>query len=707
MIRKHIRGAVGTKFVHDGEIFEVIEMVGAAYGVEVVVASGDHVRRMLLKELLGDTRVRFLPSESPPGDDDDDERETAAVILAQLDQAQLHQLRQRVEHVREVLTGYRSGSAEMRREDEPRPEFDPTLPLEQRYAAKARELGISVRTIKRWAGEYFRYGEAGLASKRFRQQPQLDERWILEALEVMVAYTDLSRPTRSAVIRKANLRCEERYGTGVVTAPSRPSAYRALALLEKRHPLFRLSTKRNRDIAGRPLHPYGTLRAARPGEYVYMDTTRLDVFALDPVTLRWLPVELTVALDAYTRCIVGLKLTAVSTKAVDAASVLYQCYRPRPAGRHWPAHAVWPEHGVPRCVLIDQDAIEGPTRAASGPAIVPETIVVDHGKIFVSEHLTSVCAQMGISIQPARIREPRDKAPVERFFRTVREDLLQHLDGYKGPDLNSRGLDVEARAFYYIDELEDVIREWVAAVYHHRRHRGLVEPGLPSARMSPAMMYEHGLARSGYIEVPRDPYLAYEFLLVEARKIQHYGVEIDGRHYSGAILNELAGQASPYTGRFRDRWPIYIDPDDIRYGYMRHPKERTWHTLVWKHAAGLSAPLSDEALRFARSLAARRHRFVDDRLALEELLKRWQVGSGSSAAERRIALNLAREDGRLSQEAKPDDAELVAQLASAQPPPQRPEPDVEVGDDDSDDELDDDYDDGPDEDYYKNALEEA
>jgi hypothetical protein len=313
---------------------------------------------------------------------------------------------------------------------------------------------------------------------------------------------------------------------------------------------------------------------------------------------------------------------------------------------------------------------------------------------------------MGISIQPARIREPRDKAPVERFFRTVREDLLQHLDGYKGPDLDSRGLDVESRAFYYIDELEDIVREWVATVYHHRRHRGLVEPGLPSARMTPAMMYEHGLARSGYIEVPRDPQLAYEFLDVDGRTIQHYGVEIDGRFYSGAILNELAGQVSPYTGRLRGKWPIYVDPDDIRYVYMRHPKERTWHTLVWKHAAGLSAPLSDEALRFARTLAARRHRFVDDRLALEELLKRWQVGSGSSAAERRIAINLAREDGRLSQEAKPDAAALVAQLASAQPPTQTPEPDIEAGDDDSDDELGDtDY--GDTDDYYNNALDDA
>jgi transposase InsO family protein len=66
--------------------------------------------------------------------------------------------------------------------------------------------------------------------------------------------------------------------------------------------------------------------------------------------------------------------------------------------------------------------------------MVPESIVVDHGKVYVSEHLTSVCRRMGISIQPARLRTGRDKGPVERFSRTLREDLLQALPGYKGPD---------------------------------------------------------------------------------------------------------------------------------------------------------------------------------------------------------------------------------------------------------------------------------
>ena len=261
--------------------------------------------------------------------------------------------------------------------------------------------------MQSWAADFLAYGEAGLARGTVsRQNPtgRVDERWVQTAVEVMVEHTNQSRPSQAMVIKRTNARVAARFGPDVVALPSRTAAYRILTQLENRYPLFRLSTKRNRDIAACPGGAYGKLRPTRPGEYLLMDTTRLDVFALDPLTLRWVQAELTVAMDWYTRCITGLRLTPVSTKSVDAAAVLYQSFRPRLAGKDWPREAVWPEHGIPRTVMVDRDAMDGPTAGASGPAIVPETLVIDHGKIYISDHLTSVCRRMGISIQPARPR---------------------------------------------------------------------------------------------------------------------------------------------------------------------------------------------------------------------------------------------------------------------------------------------------------------
>lgn len=711
-----VRIGVGTRLVHDGELVEIVEIHTGQTGMDVVLkgTSKKAVVRARLNELLMSNGTRVIPERDGPSCDDD--FEPAGVVLAQLSDAERNEAMERAAHVREVLTGFRSGSEELALPGEPRPEYQTDIPLSRRYASKARELDVGVRSIERWVQQFQKNGEAGLASTRDRRTAGLganvDPRWTETAVEVMVEHTDQSRPSQTMVITRANARVVARFGEGVVELPSRATAFRVLAELENRYPTFRLSTKRNRDIAERPDGVYGRLRPTRPGEYLLMDTTRLDVFALDPVTLRWVQAELTIGMDWYTRCVTGIRVTPVSTKSVDAASVLYQAYRPRPAGKDWPARAVWPEHGVPRSVLIDVDAIEGPMVGAAGPAIVPETIVIDHGKIYVSEHLTSVCQRMGISIQPARLRTGRDKGPVERFFRTIREDLLQVLPGYKGPDVHSRGLDPESEAFFYLDELEAIIREWVAVVYHRRPHDSLIDPHVPGLRMSPAQMFEHGIARAGYIEAPRDPDLAYEFLKAEFRKVQHYGVDFGSRRYNGPALNPYRNMASPYKGKAKGRWPIHYDPDDVTRAYFRDPETRVWHTLMWEHAPSLEMPLSEDALQFARKLAASKYSYPDDRLAVADLLERWNLGLGSTLAERRMALRLSREDAVLDRDEKQDEVTTLPSvarvLATADPPAADDpdttldEPDPETGDDDDEDELDDYA-----TDFYADALEDA
>lgn len=646
MNRAGARVGVGTRFCYDGETVEVVEMAATTAGNEVVLKDArGRLLRLSLKELLFSDRAAISPDG--PGPSADDEGEIASVVLAQLDEAEKRKVLDRAEHVREVLTGYRSGSPELARADEPRPEYSPERPLEARYASKIAELGMGLRTLKRWIAEFREHGEAGLAPKKGparRSEITADERWVETALEVMVEHTDQSKPSRTLVIERTRARVIARFGPDAVKMPSRATAFRLLEELERRHPLFRLSTKRNRDIAGRTEGVYGKLRPTRPGEYLLMDSTRLDVFAFDPFTLRWVQAELTVAMDWYTRCIAGIRITPVSTKAVDVSAVLFQSFRPRPAGPDWPRHAVWPEHGIPRTVLVDVDGAEGPGLAS--PPLVPETLVVDHGKVYVSEHLTSVCRRMGISIQPARLRTGRDKGPVERYFRTLREGLLQVLPGYKGPDIHSRGESPEDDAFFFLDELEAIVREWTAVVYHCRPHAGLVDPGVPGLQMSPAKMFEHGMARAGYIEVPRDRDLAFEFLQTKWRTVQHYGVEIGRRRYSGPGLPE-AGIRSPYDGPVKNGWPFQVDPDDITRIYFRTPTTREWHTLTWEHAPSARMPLSEDALVFARQLAAQKYRYPDDRLAVADLLERWNLGLGTTLVERRMVLRLAREQSAI------------------------------------------------------------
>jgi hypothetical protein len=103
-----------------------------------------------------------------------------------------------------------------------------------------------------------------------RQGPKVDERWTETALEVMAGHTGESRRLRTLVIERARASVVARLRPGAVSQPSRATALRLLGELERRHRLFRLSTKRNRDIADRPKHVYGKLRPTRPGEYLLM-----------------------------------------------------------------------------------------------------------------------------------------------------------------------------------------------------------------------------------------------------------------------------------------------------------------------------------------------------------------------------------------------------------------------------------------------------
>ncbi|MFB6984511.1 TnsA-like heteromeric transposase endonuclease subunit [Streptomyces sp. NPDC056304] len=731
-----VRVGVGTRLRYDGEVVVVEEMFGSAAGNEVLVRDGPGRRfRLSLREVLSSGRAQVIASE--PGPQSDDDRETASVLLAQLSEEELERVRERAAHINEVLTGFRSGSDELSEPGEPRPQYAATIPKLERYEAKATELGVSVRTIKRWVRAFHTDREAGLVhggpdrgNGDMGGLGRADVRWVEMALEIMAEHGKESKPTRGKVIRAVGPRLVARYGEGAVKLPGRATAYRWLEELERRLPTFRLSSKRNRDIAARPPGAYGKLRPTRPGEYLLLDTTRLDVFAMDPITMKWVQAELTAAMDWYDRCITGLRVTPVSTSSIDVAAVMFQTFRPRPAGKDWPAYAVWPDHGIPRTVFVErkalnpeedeenEEAAEGAPRGVASPAMVPETIVVDHGKPYVSEHITSVCQRLGLSIQPARLRTGRDKGPLERFFRTVREGVLEDLPGYKGPDLFSRGERPEDRAFFFLHELEAIIREWVACTYHHRPHKGLVDAYVPGLNLSPAKMFEHGIARAGYIEVPRDTNLGFEFLKTEWKPTHHYGVEIRKCRYDGPGLDGYRGETSPYTGpKAKGMWPVQVDPDNINYIYFRRPDTRRWHTLEWEHAPAQKFPISQGAIEIARKLAGQKYPFPGDETAVAELLDRWHLGLGLTMTERPLALRQARDQSafdlpetvaddvrRLPSVARilnaTDDADDLEELEAEAEAYEGP---VD-GDDDEEDELDGPDDDG---DFYDDAMEDA
>ncbi|EHR53441.1 transposase InsO family protein [Saccharomonospora amisosensis] len=705
--------SVGTRLSWDGDWFTVVGL--EADRLRLRGSSGQTVLAHTAT-LLADPMVTLAGADTTPA-------EWPGSILDDLTLAQRKQLGQRLAHVQEVLTGYRGGGLGDPVEGEPRPGYDPRLPLRDRYAAKAAELGVTMRTLERWVAAFREAGPVGLVDHRGTRMADpvggVDERWLAMCKTVLAEHTDAARPTQRLVLQRVSARLAAEHGVGEVEEPGRRRARAVLAELSRGTNAFTGSTKGKRSIAARPQGVYGRLRPTRPGEYLLLDSTPLDVFAMEPLTLRWVRVELTIAMDLYSRSITGLRLSPVSTKSVDAALVLFEALRPN--SRHTTSSGLLPYAGLPDLVVVAEPGAGERAQVSGLAGVAAETIVVDHGKIYLSQHLLGVCQRLGISVQPARPLTPTDKAAVERFFRTLREQLLEALPGYKGPDVHSRGKDPEGCTYFFLDELESVVREWIGEICHHRPHSGLAEPHVPGLVFSPAEMFAHGMARTGRLRVPSRPEMVFDFLPVAWRSIQHYGVELNGLRYNGPALTPYRNRTSPFTGAHRGKWPVRYDTDDVSRVYFQDPADQRWHTLAWEHATDVAVPFSADALTYARRLALTSARHVDDRAALAQLLHRFDAGLTRNPTERRLAIRAsAQRHARLA--AATGTSPEIAQLPTVravthpgQPTDEAPAgvesamtPEVS-GDDDCEEELDRCGADEPaevsDEDFYAEALE--
>ena len=244
-------------------------------------------------------------------------------------------------------------------------------------------------------------------------------------MKVLDAETGNSTGTRARLMRRVVKAVEDAYGPGVVPVPGKTVFYELVdALSAGRHTFGSAATRR--QAANRPAGPFTPALAARPGEQVQVDSTPLDVMVLaEPgLTVR---ADLTIAVDVATRTIGAAVLRPVGTKAVDAALLLARMLVPEPMRPGWAQSLRMSASVLPHARLAAID--ERMEAAAARPVIVPDTIVIDGGRVFISETFTRACARLGISVQRARPRTPTDKSVAEATFGSVNTLLAQHLAG--------------------------------------------------------------------------------------------------------------------------------------------------------------------------------------------------------------------------------------------------------------------------------------
>ncbi|MGW7283134.1 transposase [Streptomyces sp. NPDC054844] len=541
-------------------------------------------------------------------------------------------------HVREVETGWAVPGG-----DGPvDPRYDPgRTTLAERERAKAEELqsqgweNVSRATVRRWRTRYRTGGVWALVPKR-RGSTLLDQAdpRVVEALRALLlkeALRSRSRGWKKRMRTQTEWWLEEQHGTGAVEVPAKSTFNKLLSAVEASLALQGTVTQR-RARASRPQPPFKPTLALRPGELVMLDSTPLDALVVldDGVVGR---LELTAALDVATRSSCGV-LRPAGSKLTDVSVLLAQMMTPAVMRPGWPACLSMAASVLPheRLVALDERLKD----AAARPVIMPETVVVDQGKIFVSPATRAACESLGISLQPVPPANGPAKAPVERYFGSVVSQFCQWLPGHTGSHVGERGSKIEQEPLHTVAEIQALWEEFLVH-WHHRPHEGLRHPLMPKKALSPNQMWAALLPVAGYVPVPLSSDDFVELLPVRWQAITDTGIRFDYRTYDSDVLNKHRGQDSGVTAH-GGLWEVHHNPYDPVRIWVRLPEG--FREVPWIHATSVGLPFThhvwEHICKTVARTASRDDHEAELALALNDFLKRAAGKGRLSAPERRI-----------------------------------------------------------------------
>lgn len=167
---------------------------------------------------------------------------------------------------------------------------------------------------------------------------------------------------------------------------------------------------------------------------------------------------------------------------------------------------------------------------------VPKRLFVDNGAAYRSHHLALVCAKLGVTLIHARPYDAAAKGKQERWFRTVRMQLLSRLT-----DADTSSLDALNRRLW----------AYVEGEYHQAPHRGLDGE-------TPLDRWAQRASEVKYLDGKVD---LDDFFLTEARRkvAKDRTVSLDGLVYEvdASLVGEtvtLRFEASPAQPRTVQVW---------------------------------------------------------------------------------------------------------------------------------------------------------
>jgi putative transposase len=372
------------------------------------------------------------------------------------------------------------------------PHLDRNVPL----ARAARDGGVALRTARRWLSRYRAEGLAGLVrparGDAGQRKLSADFTSLIEGLALRKP-----RPSVAALHREVTKIAMERE----IAAPSYATVHAIVRAIDPA-----LATLAHEGAAAfrnryELIHRH---RAKAPNALWQADHTPLDILIVDANGKPARP-WLTIVIDDYSRAIAGYMAFLGAPSALHTALALRQAIWRK-------ANPAWPVFGI------------------------PDVLYVDHGSDFTSIHLEQVAAALRIELIHSTVGRPQGRGKVERFFRTIKDELLPRLAGHliEGKTANAPVLS--------LTELDAALMAFIVGDYNQRPHSQIDEA--PHAAW----------LGKGWLPRMPDSLDDLDLLLMtvaKARAVQRDGIHFQGTRYIDTTLAAYVGES--VTIRFDPR----------------------------------------------------------------------------------------------------------------------------------------------------------
>lgn len=385
---------------------------------------------------------------------------------------------------------------------------------------------------------------AGIITEVLKERVTRERSTIKHLHKRIGSQVDAERATRESELLKREqdgetISDKEREDIARIVPPCKRTVSAWKARIAPLDQIFRMNGPdwllRNQLISGEGLN------VQRAGQVVMIDEYDLDLMTIVPYEflVHWLGqakvdefkitgdkptrVILSITLDAFTGCILGLQIGMTATPELAKRTVMMTMKDKTSIAEACGAQGLWNQF------------------------LRPEKLMHDSGNAYVAGVTDALCAQLRID----KISAPKAKAYIrgllERIFRTVHEMLLSSIPGKTFANTVLRGeYDAEAEAVLSLDDLVRILTIWVVDIYHNN-------PNLGRDGHTPADLWAHEMTVGmGCRPVPGLRTLTHVFGTTILRQAQQTGIRImHANYFSKEFALHLLRDP---TRRFRVRW---------------------------------------------------------------------------------------------------------------------------------------------------------